>query len=125
LVSRAVGLLCGLGLLALTATAEAATYTMGPTDSWSATLAQLQPGDTLLLQDGTYSPVTIDCSSNARNGTASAPITLRAENERKAWLKADGSTSALYINGCAYWTFEGLHASSADLNDDNGRSVIS
>jgi hypothetical protein len=78
----------------------------------------LQPGDTLVVLDGTYTRGTtglpvIDCANGARNGTASQPITIRAANERRAWLKSDG-VDALYMNKCSYWNIVGFRASSAD-----------
>ena len=90
---------------------------MSPNDSWSSNISQLQPGDTLILQDGIYSPVTIDCTANATNGTASAPITLRAEHERRAHISSGGTTYAMRIHGCSYWVFHGLQVSSADSGD--------
>jgi hypothetical protein len=78
----------------------------------------LQPGDTLVVLDGTYGRGTtglpvIDCANGAHNGTASQPITIRAANERRAWLKSDG-VDALYMNKCSYWNIIGFRASSAD-----------
>ena len=79
-------------------------------------------GRYLILRDGTYSPVSIDCSSNARNGTAASSITIRAENERKAWIKSDGSSDTLDIISCSYWRFEGLRMSSQDA--DAGSAIM-
>ena len=103
--------LLGLSLLVWTPTAQAGTtYTISPSDSFSSKLAQLQPGDTLILRDGTYSPISIDCNSNAQNGTASAPITLQAEHERQALIMPSGDKEdAFGIYNCSYWNIEGLH----------------
>jgi hypothetical protein len=46
--------------------------------------------------------------------TATAPITMRAENERQAFLKDDGTHMALQLLSCSYWRFWGLRAESAD-----------
>jgi hypothetical protein len=84
------------------------------------------PGETWILQDGTYNItgsnfVNLNCASggNALNGTASAPITLQADNERLAWLKTNGLTPALRITSCNYWHINGLRFSSRD-NDGSG-----
>ena len=117
---RVVGSLLGWGLLVFARPADAATYTMAPGDSWSAKLAQLQPGDTLLLQDGTYGPVTIDCDANASDGTAAAPITLRAEHERQAFIAGDGNRDAtLSLVRCDYWIIEGLHVEAGDADNQS------
>jgi len=83
------------------------------------------PGDTLLLQDGTYSPVSIDCTAY-RNGTAGNPITVKAEHERQAWIQGVPGTNGLGIGNCSYWIFEGLHVSNADgsLANDYGQVVV-
>lgn len=78
----------------------------------------LQPGDTLIAEDGTYTRATtglpyIDCSSGAHNGTANAPITLRAQHDRKAWLDSDGHDALTMLN-CSYWNVVGFYGSSAD-----------
>ena len=98
----------------LAGVARAGTLTMSPGESLTSKASQLKPGDTLELQDGTYGMVHLDCRTNARNGTAQRPITLKAHNERRAWLKGDGSTIPFKIYACAYWTIEGLRISSAD-----------
>ena len=71
---------------------------------------RLAPGDTLVLLEGTYTPaehgnLRILCGSgspNAKHGTASAPITVRAQNQRRAHLKNDGVATALWLYGCSY-----------------------
>lgn len=90
-----------------------------PWKTFAFAIPKLNPGDTLLLKDGTYTRGTtgmpaINCSFGAGNGTASAPITIQAENERRAWLKGDGTTTVLRINNCSYWNVVGLRASDAD-----------
>jgi hypothetical protein len=96
-----------------------AVYRLGPTGSWSSAVAQLRPGDTLVVEDGTYTRPTsglpdIDCATaGARSGEPSRPITVIAEHERQAWLKGDGR-DALTISNCAWWNIEGLRASNVD-----------
>jgi hypothetical protein len=81
----------------------------------------LAPGDTLVLLDGRYERGTtglaaIDCrdGGNARSGSAAAPITVRAANERRAFLASDGTEAALGLYGCAWWRVEGLRLASRD-----------
>ena len=93
-----------------------------PDKAWqtfSRAIKALGPGDTLILGDGRYTRSTtgmpsIDCSSTAKNGTADAPITIRAANERRAHLDNDGVGEALYMNECNHWRVSGVYASSAD-----------
>jgi nitrous oxidase accessory protein NosD len=73
----------------------------------------------LVLKDGTYSASSsgypdVNCTGNANNGTASAPITVKAENERKAHLNGDGSVNTFQIRNCSYWVIDGLRIQSAD-----------
>jgi hypothetical protein len=87
--------------------------------SFSKAIRALTPGDTLIVGDGKYTRTTtglpvINCQSNAKNGTADKPITIRAANERQAWLACDGIGDALYMNRCSNWRIIGLRASSAD-----------
>lgn len=81
---------------------------------------QLQPGDTLVLKDGTYNSSTgtgyfdVSCSSSANNGTLANPITVKAKHERKAWLKSDGADTPFKLVNCKHWNIEGLRVSSGD-----------
>ena len=127
-------------LCVLISPADAGSYYISPTGANSASgaspsapwrtfahaLPQLQPGDTLLLMDGTYTAANsglLQWSCNAQggihatNGTATAPITLKALNERKAHVHGDGSTTTVYVANCAYWVIEGLYASNTTNTD--------
>jgi hypothetical protein len=90
---------------------------------------KVKPGDTVVVKDGTYGGLRIVCGSenpalsggrcngrnaNARCGTADAPITVRAENERKTRLKVDGMQSAIYVEGCQYLVVQGFDTATAD-----------
>ena len=84
-----------LSACSLAASAHAATYSIAPGGNFAAAISKLNPGDTLLLQDGSYprsNPfITINCGEyaasasqkNAKSGTPGAPITLKAEHERQ------------------------------------------
>jgi len=83
----------------------------------------LQPGDTLVLLDGTYTRTIndlprIDCSTpgTANNGEPGRPITIRALNERKAHLQSDGLRASFEMSNCSWYVVEGLRASNADSN---------
>jgi hypothetical protein len=138
-------LLCSLALVGslVSATAQATTYYLAPTGSntsagtsagapWKTfahAIPKLNAGDTLLLMDGVYTKanagtLSVNCSSNARSGDASRRITVKAEHERKAWLKGDGSYVPAFVKSCRYWVFEGLHASSWDLNGPSNGGVF-
>ncbi len=86
-----------------------------PGDNLMRKVSALRPGDTLLLNDGVYySPLFIE----NKQGTATAPITIKAAHDGKAIL--DGSqitaewTPPVFIgNGAAYITVEGIVARNA------------
>jgi Concanavalin A-like lectin/glucanases superfamily len=79
----------------------------------------LVPGDTVILLNGTYTPSvtglpSINCNTNARNGTQTAPITIMAQSERQVHLSSNAFVPGLYMQDCAWWNFYGLRASSTD-----------
>jgi hypothetical protein len=83
------------------------TNTGGQTTPWrtfNRAWPALQPGDTLLLMDGTY---TEPISPNVRNGQAGKPITVKAMNDGKAIIDGQGSTRPMVINA-SWFVFEGL-----------------
>src|SRR5712692_7759694 len=66
--------------------AAGTVYYASPGDDLTQKVSALQPGDTLLLNDGVYySPLYIE----NKVGTATAPITIKAVNDGKAII--DGS----------------------------------
>ena len=83
------------------------------------------PGETWLLKDGTYTNpgVLIDCASGSLNGTAAQPITVKAENERQAFISGDGITTPLILTNCAYWRLEGLRLEAADAANQAGEPL--
>lgn len=127
--------------------ASAATYYIAPNGSdmnagtstqpwgtWAYALRQLDPGDTLVAENGTYDEASeagfpnIDCAAGYANGTATQPIIVRAEQERRAFIKNNGRAAgtSFVLKNCAYWTIEGLWIENADFNDgtqDNGSVV--
>src|SRR5690606_38902340 len=102
-----------------------------PWQTWPATIGALAPGDTLIVHDGTWTAAAscagmstpclaaatlplANCSSSAPSGSAGAPITVLAAHQRRAHLAGAGSAASLRIIGCAWWTIDGIYASSAD-----------
>jgi hypothetical protein len=99
--------------------------------TFSHALSQLGPGETLVLLDGTYGissgNLAIECDPTATacagepcpNGTAAAPITVRAHNERVPLVTWDPSydKAAVDIVGCEHWRIEGLRAENQDFPD--------
>src|SRR5688572_25485053 len=82
-------------------------------------IPQLDDGDILTLNNGTYTQATtglisINCATTASDGTALLPITVRAANERQALLSSNGLQAPLAVTNCSYWTIEGLHVRNAD-----------
>ncbi len=90
-------------------------------------LANLAPGDSLILLDGEYRIDTtglpdIDCAEggNARSGTMERPISLTAANAREAYLRSDGSVPALRLRGCDHWNLTDVAGRSDDFLDGAG-----
>src|SRR3989344_3567658 len=68
---------------------------VAPWKTFAFAIPKLQPGNSLILKNGTYNGSNsgypnINCSVSAKNGTASAPITIKAENERQAHIASNG-----------------------------------
>jgi len=120
-------------LAACTTCAHAASYYISPTGSDSANgtaastpwktfakaIAALGPGDTLLLLDGTYSKADsgnpyMNCGSGTASGTASQPITFKAQNERKALIQGAGN-NVVQLDNCSYWVIEGIYSRNVDI----------
>lgn len=79
-------------------------------------ISQMDPGETLILRDGTYTEqLNITCGSNAVNGTQLKPITVKAENERAVFInRSSQGDNAVKLQNCQYWNIEGLVARSGD-----------
>jgi hypothetical protein len=103
---------------------NAGTSSEAPWKTFDFAISQVRPGDSLNLLDGTYQLA----GNGALNltgvqGAASAPITIKAVNERRAWLKGDGSVSTISMLNSSYIILDGLRVSSADLPPLNGPGV--
>ncbi len=90
-----------------------------PWRSFDYAIPRLKAGDVLVLQDGIYKAsnsgvLEISEYSKARNGTESAPITVRAEHERKALISGEGKNYPVYIYKRSNWIIEGIAARNSD-----------
>jgi hypothetical protein len=90
--------------------ANSGISTSSPWKTFGYAIPKLNAGDTLVLMDGTYTTagsgnLTINCTAkgNARNGSAGAPITVTAQNQRKALLQNDGASRPVLLDGCGWW----------------------
>lgn len=135
---RLGGALLLLACSLLAAPAGAATYYMSPSgnDGASGTaqgspwktftkaVAPLQAGDTLILLDGEYTAANCGSSGcghgflviSGKSGTATNPITIRAQNQYKAWIHDNGTYSAVTIEHSAYIVLDGLRLSTTTPN---------
>jgi hypothetical protein len=99
-----------------------------PTAPWRTfahALPVLQPGSTLILLDGMYTSATsgllqVFCGPTIANGTPAQPITVRAMNERQAFISGDGNGPPIELSACANWVVEGLHAEETDVPNEAG-----
>jgi hypothetical protein len=101
--------------------ANSGISTSSPWKTFGYAIPKLNAGDTLVLMDGTYTTagsgnLTINCTAkgNARNGSAGAPITVTAQNQRKALLQNDGASRPVLLDGCGWWVIESLSIRSSD-----------
>src|SRR3989344_2717527 len=103
------------------------TSETSPWKTFAKAIPALSPGDTLILRDGTYTYANsgqfqANCATggNAKNGVASAPITIKAENERRAFIQgtgaigSGGTASPFRFVSCSWWTAEGLRIENQD-----------
>jgi hypothetical protein len=96
-----------------------------PWKTFAHALPLLAPGATLVLMDGVYASATTGylqafCGTNAVDGTAGRPITVRAQNERRALLKGEGAGAPIELSGCSNWILEGLYGEGADVPNEMG-----
>jgi hypothetical protein len=127
---RALALAVGLwgGLVAVT---SAQTYFISPTgldgnpgtagSPWGTfpyAISQLGPGATLILLDGTYTraancPGCTHGMMNFQNkhGSSAQPITIRAQNERQAWIIDSTGWAGVNLENSSYIDFHGLRIS--------------
>lgn len=80
-----------------------------------AAVAAAQPGDRIVLADGTYAlTANVSCSAN---GTAQSPIAVVAKNPLGAKITFD-ALEGFKVSG-AYWRFEGLDVKGVCADDSN------
>jgi hypothetical protein len=96
-----------------------------PWKTFAHALPLLGPGVTLVLEDGVYSSATTGylqafCGTNALNGLPDRPVTVRAQNERRAFLKGEGAGVPVELSGCSNWVLEGLRGEGADVPNEMG-----
>src|SRR5262245_44992119 len=102
---RGVSAVSVLGLL-LPAVASAATTNVGTVQELAAVLALVNPGDEIVLADGTYTvaaPLACD-----RAGSTGQPIVVRALNRGKAIVRGNGAATAVFSVSAPFWVFDGL-----------------
>lgn len=91
------------------------TSTVAPWKTFDFAVSRLQPGDTLVIMNGSYTKGTSGhLTIIAKHGSSSSPITLKAEDQRLAHLAGDGITVTMRIDSSSYLVFDGLQVSSED-----------
>lgn len=93
----------------------AGTTAGAPWGTFAYAIPKLQPGDNLVLLDGLYNETNSGFLVMASvHGTSGQPITIKAQNERKAHIHNHGGLSSINISASSYVTFDGLQLSSED-----------
>jgi len=109
-------LLCSLTLLlSVLATAHSAAQTITPGANVQAAVAQLQPGDTLTFQGGTYP--CANCLDSMPGGTSSQRITLAAAPGAIVTLKLQSSGNGINFasQNRSYITFDRLRLDASGV----------
>ncbi len=98
----ALAALVSLGTLSLAA--SAATINVNSNTTLAAAISSVNPGDTIVLANGTYAGFTL-----SRSGTASAPIMIEAANQGGATI----SSGIIHLAANAYVTVQGLNLTTS------------
>lgn len=117
--------------------AQAVTYYIGDSGSdtnpgtlaapwltWTHAFAKSTCGDTLLVMDGTYTRAKNGGFSLKKTCTASTTYTVKAQNERQAFLSGDGSGIVAYVYNSAYITLQGLRVKNIDYASGQAGSNV-
>jgi hypothetical protein len=96
-----------------------------PWATFAHAVSMLEPGESLVVLDGTYTTddagtFHASCDSTAKSGTAQAPIFVRAENDRRAVIDADGFGSGFTVADCEYWRVRGFVVLSRERSAEDG-----
>src|SRR5215475_10263057 len=78
-------------------------------------------GDTWILNDGVYDPIRLD----NLHGTESQPITIRAENERQAYIKGPGGSYDVFtVSNSSWLIINGIRVSDTISSNPIGNPVF-
>jgi len=95
-----------------------------PWKTFAQAIANMACGDDLVLLDGTYTiPSAGALVITGQVCSPGSPFKVKTLNERRAWLKGDGSTEVVKIASSAYIVLQGLRVTSADNNTPAGNPV--
>ncbi|HZP58819.1 MAG TPA: chondroitinase-B domain-containing protein, partial [Opitutaceae bacterium] len=108
-----------VSLAALALTASAATINVNSNASLASALSGANPGDTIVLANGSYAGFTV-----SRSGTASAPITVEAANQGGATI----SSGFIHLAQNSYVIIQGLTlttpGATATIDGSSGSAAI-
>lgn len=105
---------------------EGAGTSDDPWHTFGYALAQLGPGDSLIIGDGTYTfaehgTVEATCGVNVVSGSSVAPIFVRAQNDRMAVIDRQSVANGVLVEDCDYWRIRGVSIVGGDqAADDDG-----
>lgn len=112
---RCTGLGLGMAVLLSGGHAAAAVVPVSDVTGLLDAIANAQPGDEIVLADGTYAiGQNVNCNAAATSGE---PIVVRAENELGAKIEFD-AVEGFKVNA-PYWHFIGLDVQGVCANDSN------
>lgn len=105
---------------------QAAGTADAPWRTFARAISALGPGDSLIVRDGLYrfddhGTLVADCMDNAAQGTAQAPIHVRAEHDRAAIIDRDARDYGVAIRSCSHWRARGFTIISGDTPAEEGR----
>lgn len=85
-----------------------------PWRTWAFAFANSNPGDTLIVQDGTYTRAVNGVIALAKFCTITTPYIIQAQNSRQPLIQDDGAGKIIHIYNSSYITLNGLRIRSID-----------
>jgi hypothetical protein len=105
----AVALLAVLPIMAAATTTE-----VGPGDDWMSALQNLQAGDTLIMNDGSYVLNGYFALSNLQ-GTNAKPIVIRAKQDSHPLIRQNANQNIINFLSASYLTLDGLEFTGGSI----------
>jgi hypothetical protein len=122
---RAPRLILAGSILAATALpAAGGTIYANPGDSINSKISTMSPGDTLILNPGTYNPSGTVIRITSKSGTPTAWYTIKAMEPGTVKIQGNSGTNMCELRNSAYWRFQNLELDGRYLADDGIKATV-